>query len=240
MKGFKSTTLVLAALSALFCLNPMDARAEQTAVVQEANQSKKISGQVLDEYGDPMIGVTIRVKGSQLATVTDLDGNFSLSVPGNKAELEISYIGYQTANPTAVAGTPVKVTMQPEQNDLDEVVVIGFGVVKKRDVTGSVASIKSEAIVQAPTSDLSTALQGRISGLDVNGDQLRIRGNRSINGNNAPLVIIDGVMGGSMSDLNPDDIESVDVLKDASSTAIYGSQGANGVIIITTKKGSKK
>lgn len=236
MKGFKSTTLVLAALSALFCLNPMDARAEQTAVVQEANQSKKISGQVLDEYGDPMIGVTIRVKGSQLATVTDLDGNFSLSVPGNKAELEISYIGYQTANPTAVAGTPVKVTMQPEQNDLDEVVVIGFGVVKKRDVTGSVASIKSEAIVQAPTSDLSTALQGRISGLDVNGDQLRIRGNRSINGNNAPLVIIDGVMGGSMSDLNPDDIESVDVLKDASSTAIYGSQGANGVIIITTKK----
>ena len=236
MKGFKSTTLVLAALSALLCLNPMDARAEQTAVVQEANQSKKISGQVLDEYGDPMIGVTIRVKGSQLATVTDLDGNFSLSVPGNKAELEISYIGYQTANPTAVAGTPVKVTMQPEQNDLDEVVVIGFGVVKKRDVTGSVASIKSEAIVQAPTSDLSTALQGRISGLDVNGDQLRIRGNRSINGNNAPLVIIDGVMGGSMSDLNPDDIESVDVLKDASSTAIYGSQGANGVIIITTKK----
>ncbi|MBO5001147.1 MAG: SusC/RagA family TonB-linked outer membrane protein, partial [Prevotella sp.] len=150
--------------------------------------------------------------------------------------LEISYIGYQTANPTAVAGTPVKVTMQPEQNDLDEVVLIGFGVVKKRDVTGSVASIKSEAIVQAPTSDLSTALQGRISGLDVNGDQLRIRGNRSINGNNAPLVIIDGVMGGSMSDLNPDDIESVDVLKDASSTAIYGSQGANGVIIITTKK----
>ena len=140
-----------------------------------------------------------------------------------------------------MSGSFVNVTLEPDASELDEVVAIGFGTVKKRDLTGSVASVKSEALLQTPTSSAAMALQGRVTGLDVytdaDGDlQMRIRGNRSINGNNAPLVIIDGVQGGSLSDLNPDDIETVDVLKDASSTAIYGSQGANGVIIVTTKK----
>lgn len=207
-----------------------DVRAEQN--VQAQNQ-QQIKGNVVDEFGEPMIGVTIKVKGSIEATITDLDGNFTIKAAPN-ATLEMSYVGYVTENIKASAAQ--KVQMKPDSQMMDEVVVIGFGTVKKRDVTGSVSSVKSEALLQAPTSDVATSLQGRVTGLDVSGGELRIRGNRSINGSNEPLVIIDGVQGGSMSDINPQDVESIDVLKDASSTAIYGSQGANGVIIITTKK----
>ena len=226
----------LLSLSALLCV-PLQVRAERNAEkamsAQSVQQSRTVKGNVVDETGEPMIGVTIKVKGGKSATVTDLDGNFTIAAaPADM--LEISYIGYKTQ--TVKAGTTLAIKMVPENNDLDEVVVIGFGTVKKRDLTGSVASVKADVITQTPTSDVATALQGRVTGLDVNDGTLRIRGNRSINGKNDPLIIIDGVQGGSMSDLNPNDIESIDVLKDASSTAIYGSQGANGVIIITTKK----
>lgn len=207
-----------------------DVRAEQN--VQAQNQ-QQIKGNVVDEFGEPMIGVTIKVKGSIEATITDLDGNFTIKAAPN-ATLELSYVGYVTENIKASAAQ--KVQMKPDSQMMDEVVVIGFGTVKKRDVTGSVSSVKADQLLQAPTSDVATSLQGRVTGLDVSGGELRIRGNRSINGSNEPLVIIDGVQGGSMSDINPQDVESIDVLKDASSTAIYGSQGANGVIIITTKK----
>ena len=206
---------------------------EQPAAVQ---QVKSVKGHVVDETGEPLIGVTVKVEGNaQSGTITNLDGDFSINLPAGKRVLILSYTGYKTQKVT-VSGNQVNVAMEPDTQGLDEVVVIGFGTVKKRDVTGAVAQVKSDVILQTPTSSVATALQGRITGLDVNGSELRIRGNRSINGNNAPLVIIDGVQGGSMGDLNPDDIESIDVLKDASSTAIYGSQGANGVIIITTKK----
>lgn len=187
----------------------------------------------MDENGEPLIGVSIKIVGANVGGITDIDGNFSVSNAEGK-QLQFSYAGYKTQ--TLAARPDMKVAMEPDMQGLDEVVVIGFGTVKKRDLTGSVAQIKSEAILQTPTSDVATALQGRITGLDVSGDEMRIRGNRSISGNNAPLVIIDGVQGGSLSDINPDDVESIDVLKDASSTAIYGSQGANGVIIVTTKK----
>ena len=200
-------------------------------------QNVTVKGHIIDENGEPMIGVTVKVAGSDAlgGTISDIDGNFSISLPSGKHSLVFSYMGYKNLT-VPVSGTTMNVTMEPDTQGLDEVVVIGFGTVRKRDVTGSVAQVKSDVILQAPTSSVATALQGRITGLDVNGSELRIRGNRSINGNNAPLVIIDGVQGGSMGDLNPDDIETIDVLKDASSTAIYGSQGANGVIIITTKK----
>ena len=201
-----------------------------------AAQQNQIKGTVVDEFGEPMIGVTIKVKGAQVAGITDIDGNFTLNAKEG-AEIEFSYIGYLTQTLKLKSG--MQVQMKPDSQMMEEVVVIGFGTVKKRDVTGSVAQVKSEAILQAPTSDVSSALQGRISGLDVNDGELRIRGNRSINGKNDPLVIIDGVQGGSLGDINPEDVESVDVLKDASSTAIYGSQGANGVIIVTTKKAEK-
>ena len=201
-----------------------------------AAQQNKIKGTVVDEFGEPMIGVTVKVKGADVAGITDIDGNFFINAREG-VDIELSYIGYLTQTIKLKDG--IQIQMKPDSQMMEEVVVIGFGTVKKRDVTGSVAQVKSDAILQAPTSDVSSALQGRISGLDVNDGELRIRGNRSINGKNDPLVIIDGVQGGSLGDINPEDVESVDVLKDASSTAIYGSQGANGVIIVTTKKAEK-
>ena len=227
-------------LSALL-LAPVPALAEGSTISNQPSavtQVKTVKGRVLDENGDPMIGVTIKVANGVGGVITDLDGTFSISLPADKKALVLSYTGYKTKT-VPVTGSTLNVSMEPDAQGLEEIVVIGFGTVKKRDVTGAVAQVKSDAILQTPTSSVATALQGRVTGLDVNGSELRIRGNRSINGNNAPLVIIDGVQGGSMGDLNPDDIETIDVLKDASSTAIYGSQGANGVIIITTKKAEK-
>lgn len=232
-KSFK-TYLACGLVASLFV--PVTALADTaipTSMPAEVQQAKSIKGNVVDENGEPLIGVSIKIVGANVGGITDINGNFSVSNAEGK-QLQFSYAGYKTQ--TLAARPDMKVAMEPDMQGLDEVVVIGFGTVKKRDLTGSVAQIKSEAILQTPTSDVATALQGRITGLDVSGDEMRIRGNRSISGNNAPLVIIDGVQGGSLSDINPDDVESIDVLKDASSTAIYGSQGANGVIIVTTKK----
>ena len=235
----KRMSIALALSSAMLCPAAVHAAGNGNAAPspQAVQQSGTVKGNIVDETGQPMIGVTVVPLGnSKNGTITDLDGNFVLNGTSGKVTLEISYIGYKTQKVAATPGAPLSIKMVPEANELDDVVVIGFGTVKKRDLTGSVASVKSDVILQTPTTSVASAMQGRISGLDINGSDLRIRGNRSINGSNSPLVIIDGVQGGSMSDLNPNDIESIDVLKDASSTAIYGSQGANGVIIITTKK----
>lgn len=238
--SLKTMSITLALSSAMLCPTVANATStgnEAVAMPQAVQQNGVVKGNIVDETGEPMIGVTIVPMGqTKNGTITDLDGNFTLHNMPGKVTLEISYVGYKTQKVSATPGATVSVKMVPDANELDDVVVIGFGTVKKRDVTGSVASVKSDVILQTPTTSVATAMQGRISGLDVNGSDLRIRGNRSISAGNSPLVIIDGVQGGSMSDLNPNDIESIDVLKDASSTAIYGSQGANGVIIITTKK----
>ncbi len=212
------------------------------APVQAVLQGQTVNGNIVDEKGEPMIGVTVKVKGGQAATVTDLDGNFRLAARQGD-ELEITYIGYKTSTVRVGAG-PVKVVMEPETTNLDDVVVIGYGTVKKRDLTGAVTSMKNEDVVIAPTSNVMEALQGKIAGMDITktsgeiGEDVNIllRGSRSIYGDNTPLFIIDGLPG-NYSDVNPNDIESIDVLKDASSTAIYGSAGANGVVIITTKRG---
>ena len=235
--SFTAKVMLAACLAAVLMPQALFAdNATAPEYVYAVQQQAQVKGNVVDEFGEPMIGVTVRVKGTQAATITDLDGNFTINAkPGQ--QIELSYVGYLTQ--TVKAENGLKINMKPDSQMMEEVVVIGFGTVKKRDVTGSVAQVKSDAILQAPTSDVSSALQGRISGLDVNDGELRIRGNRSINGKNDPLVIIDGVQGGSLGDINPEDVESVDVLKDASSTAIYGSQGANGVIIVTTKKAEK-
>ena len=236
MKNYLAWGLVAFLLSPVTAMAETSAPSSQPAAVQQA---RPVKGNVVDENGEPLIGVSVRVVGSNTGAVTDLDGNFTVQAAEGK-QLQFSYTGYKTQTVQAGRGQ-MNIKMEPDMMGLDEVVVIGFGTVKKRDLTGSVAQIKSDAILQTPTSDVATSLQGRITGLDIyndrdGGQQLRIRGNRSINGSNAPLVIIDGVQGGSLGDLNPDDIENIDVLKDASSTAIYGSQGANGVIIVTTKK----
>lgn len=248
--GIRRTPVVLG-LSAALCMpaafsyanvdNGMDRES-----VLSVMQGKTIKGQILDETGESMIGVSVLVKGTTIGTVTDFDGNYTLEVPSGKNILEISYIGYKTKEITIGNNSLINIKMEPDTQALDEVVVIGYGTVKKRDLTGAVASMKNEDVTVAPTSNVMEALQGKIAGMDIVkssgqvGEDVSIllRGSRSIYGSNEPLFIIDGIPG-SYSQVNPFDIESVDVLKDASSTAIYGSAGANGVVIITTKRGKE-
>ena len=214
--------------------------------IQAVMQARTIKGQILDETGESMIGVSVLVKGTTVGTVTDFDGNYTLEVPGGKGVLEISYIGYKTKEITIGNNSQINIKMEPDTQALDEVVVIGYGTVKKRDLTGAVASMKNQDVTVTPTNNVMEALQGKIAGMDIvksSGQvgedvEILLRGSRSIYGNNQPLFIIDGVPG-SYNQVNPSDIESVDVLKDASSTAIYGSAGANGVVIITTKRGKE-
>ncbi len=192
-----------------------------------------------------MIGVSVLQDGSSTGVATDFDGRFSLSVPAG-ATLHFSYIGYKPQTIKVDGRTTIDVKMVPDDNVLDDVVVIGYGAVKKRDLTGAVSSVKAETITLTPSSNPMSALQGRVSGLDITqtsgqpgaGLNIQLRGNRSITASGNPLFIIDG-MPGDYATLNPNDIESIEVLKDASSTAVYGSEGSNGVIIITTKKGQE-
>ena len=201
------------------------------------------TGVVKDKAGEPMIGVNVLVKGTTNGTITDFDGKFLLENVSNNSTLVVSYIGYLTKE--VKTGKNLVVVLEEDNKTLDEVVVIGYGTVKKRDLTGSVASIKQADIVAIPTANALESLQGKVAGLDMTkssgqagaGVSYTIRGNRSLNASNAPLILVDGVPYGSDIDINPESIESIEVLKDASSTAIYGSRGANGVIIITTKQG---
>lgn len=204
-------------------------------------QNRQITGVIKDAYS-PLPGASISVKGTITGTITNADGEYSIQAAPN-ATLIVSFMGYKTVEVEVKNRATVNIELIEDVAGIDEVVVIGYGTVRKRDLTGSVSSVKSDVLLAAPSINAVTSLGGRIAGLDIaeNVDPskttIRIRGNRSISGTNEPLFIIDGVQGGSYSDINPNDIESIEVLKDASSTAIYGYQGANGVIIITTKKG---
>ena len=209
-------------------------------------QQQPISGTVVDAAGDPVIGASVMEKNTNNGVITDIDGNFTISVGRSDAVLTISYIGFASQDIKAERGKTIKVTLLEDTQSLDEVVVIGYGTQKKKDLTGSVASVSDREFADLSMSDVSKALAGRIPGLDVvssgtnPGDvgQILLRGRRSIVASNEPLIILDGsTFYGSLNDINPYDIKSIDVLKDASSTAIYGSRGANGVIIITTKRG---
>jgi len=214
-------------------------------------QSITVKGHVKDASGEPIIGATIRVAGTQVATVSDFDGNFTLKA--NKgATINVTYIGYQNA--TVTASDNVVVTLQDDSNVLDNVVVIGYGVAKKSDLTGSVTAIKPDEKNHGMITNAQDMIQGKIAGVNVTssggapgtGATIRIRGGSSLNASNDPLIVIDGLamdaqgvkgLSNPLSMVNPNDIESFTVLKDASATAIYGSRGSNGVIIITTKKG---
>ncbi|MFT2010926.1 SusC/RagA family TonB-linked outer membrane protein [Pontibacter sp. 13R65] len=211
-------------------------------------QEQVVTGKVLDEKGVGMPGVTVVLKGTSKGTATNSDGFYSLSVPDATGTLVISFIGYQLQEVPINKRASININLVPNSTALDEVVVIGYGEVKKRDLTGSVASVKGEELTKFPVTTVVEALQGKVPGADITrsngyagqGPSIRIRGNRSIGNpgsSNRPLYIVDGVQGVDVSVINPNDIESIDVLKDASSTAIYGSRGANGVIIITTKRG---
>ncbi len=206
-------------------------------------QAKPVKGHVVDENGEPLIGVTVRVLGSNGGVVTDFNGDFIVDAPAGK-QIQFSYAGYKTVTAQVGKGA-INVSMEPDVLGLDDVVVIGYGTQKRRDLTGAVISMKNEDVTIAPTGNVMEALQGKIAGFDITKESgeigasmnLLLRGSRSIYGDNQPLFIIDGLPG-SYESLNPNDIESVDVLKDASATAIYGSAGANGVVIITTKRGA--
>ena len=208
-------------------------------------QSRTISGIVKNSQGETIIGANIVEKGTSNGTITNVDGLFTLRVSPN-AVLKVSYMGYTEQEVNTRNKNKLEIILTEDARLIDEVVVVGYGSVKKRDLTGAVTSVKSAEVLAAPTNNVMEALQGKIPGMDitktsgqVGGDvTILLRGSRSIYGSNEPLFIIDGIPG-SYSQVSPSDIESVDVLKDASSTAIYGSAGANGVVIITTKRGKE-
>ena len=229
---------------------------------KQQSQSKKITGLVTDEKGDPIIGASLMIKGTKMGTITDIDGKFSLEVP-EQSQITISYIGFKQTILKLNTANNYKINLEEDSKTLDEVVVIGYGSMQKKDLTGAITSIKSADIVQNKTVSFVDAMQGKLAGVHIaaqsgeigSSSRISIRGSNSLYGSSLPLYIIDGVqidvntgevasakMGNGttldpMSSINPSDIESIDVLKDASATAIYGSRGANGVVIITTKSG---
>lgn len=216
---------------------------------------KTISGKVTDEKGDGLPGVSVVVKGTQRGTSTNGEGDFQFEIPEEKVTLVFSFVGYKTQEVSVEGQSKLAINLLPDENSLEEVIVVGYGSVKKSDLTGAVGTVKAEALQERPAASLNQGLSGRITGVNVSSNSgrpggranIRIRGASSISVNNNPLYVIDGVIlnsvdlqnGSTPIDyINPNDIASIEVLKDASSTAIYGARGANGVILVTTKRGT--
>src|SRR5690606_17985937 len=207
-----------------------------------------VSGTVTDQAGEPLIGVNVLVQGTTMGTATDIDGRFELQDVNENATLVFSYVGYQTQEVPVNGRSSISVTMVEDLQTLDEVVVVGYGTQKKSDLTGTVASVGSERLDNVPNLDIAQAIQGAVPGVMMQtssagaapGEVLMIRGRNSIRASNDPLIVVDGIpYGGQLRDINPNDVKSIEVLKDASAAAIYGSRGANGVILVTTKEGEQ-
>jgi len=247
-KAFENTDVVYA----MEGTNIMLMKQVTNKVNKVQQEEKVIKGVVVDERGEPMIGVNVKLEGSTSGTITGLNGDFSLTAAiGSK--LIFSYIGYLNKE-MKVTSRIINVKLEPDVRNLEEVVVIGYGITKKSDFTGSLTTVGSDNIIDSHKQSAAAALQGTIAGVDItrngnnpgSGFNIMVRGQNTIadsgtgnaNDINTPLYVIDGMMMDNMNDISPDDIERIDVLKDASSTAIYGSRGANGVVIVTTKKGS--
>ena len=223
------------------------------AIVSLSSYAQKginVSGTVTDMDGEPLIGTTIKVPGSNTGSVSDLDGNFSIKVPDNTKALAVSYVGYKTQTVAVKAGRSLRIKLMEDANDLDQVVVIGYGAVKKGSVTSAISSVKGEDLQDRAASNVASVLQGEFAGVEVRNFsgapggsvEISVRGATSVNDEMPanPLYVVDGIPMDDdfdLSYLNMDDIESIEVLKDASSSAIYGSRGANGVVIVTLKKG---
>ena len=237
------------ALCMTLCLTsaslPHIVKADGSVIENGVLQSSLIRGVVKDSNGDPLLGVNVIVKGSTIGAVTDIDGNFSFEAPAGSI-LVVSYIGFKSQEIKVKGNTPLNIILKEDSEALDEVVVVGYGVQKKSDVTGALSSVKGDELTKLSISRTDQALQGQMAGVMVQNSvaapgeepNIIIRGGNSLKGDNAPLVVIDGVLGGDLSLIDPNDITSIEVLKDASSTSIYGSRGANGVIMVTTKRGS--
>jgi TonB-linked SusC/RagA family outer membrane protein len=210
-------------------------------------QAKKVTGRVSDAMG-PLIGATVMEKGTSNGAVTDMDGNFIINV-SPQATLVISYVGFISQEISVAGKSEFNVTLKEQGRNLNEVVVIGYGTQRKEAVTGSVATMRGDVVREVPGADITQAMQGRIAGVEMMQTsskpgasmQIRIRGTRSLNASNDPLIVLDGIpFAGTLNDIDPNNIKSMDILKDASATAIYGSRGANGVILITTYKGMQE
>ena len=222
--------------------------ANRTATMTMMQQSKTVRGKVTSVDGESLPGVTVTVRGTSIGAITDADGNYSLNVPAQGTTLVFSFIGMETRSIEIGNQSQINVVMSTATIGLEEVVAIGYGTVRKSDVTGAVARISEETLKERPVANVLQAMQGKAAGVDINANikpgelpQIIIRGNRSITASNTPLYVVDGIPfdAGTMADLNPNDIASVEVLKDASATAIYGSRGANGVVLIQQKKVKK-
>lgn len=240
-------------LLALSCLPLGNAVAEQVnglmslPIHQEVLQNTvKITGQIVDSQGEPIIGATVMEMGTTNGIVTDLNGNFSLNVSPTH-RLQISYVGFQTQELSIGSNRSFRIVLKEDAELLEEVVVVGYGSMKKSDLTGAIASVKAEKITASGLNNAVGSLQGNVAGVNIvrsntkpgGGYDIKIRGLSSISKSNAPLIVVDGVPGADLENINPDDIEKMDILKDASATAIYGSRGANGVIIVSTKRGKE-
>ncbi|MBV6645454.1 MAG: TonB-dependent receptor [Cyclobacteriaceae bacterium] len=218
---------------------------KQKVVVVQGNP---ISGKITDEDGGALPGATVQVVGTNVGTVTDVDGNFRISAPEDATRLSVSFVGYVTREVSIEGRSQVDVSLSLDIQALNEVVVVGYGTQKKRDITGAVGSVEDYRLQNVPNTNFAQALQGSVSGVYITNNSagaeggnvsLRIRGQNSILANNSPLIVLDGIpFSGDISQINQNDIESIEVLKDVSSSAIYGTRGANGVILITTKKGT--
>ncbi|MEI6864630.1 TonB-dependent receptor, partial [Flavicella sp.] len=218
----------------------------KTEISTDIEQTINISGQILDETGFELPGATIIEVGTNNGTTSDFDGNFSLNVTSENSQITVSYIGFETQTLTVGSRTKFSISMGPDSESLDEVIVVGYGTKTKKTLTGSVSAVKGEVLIHTPSANISANLQGRLPGLTANqttgepgrdDPNILIRGSGTF-GDNSPLIIIDGVPRENMSRLNPGDIENISVLKDASA-AIYGARAANGVIIVTTKRGKR-
>ena len=212
--------------------------------VESISQTAVIKGVIVDSKEEPVIGATVLVKGTTTGTITDIDGKFTLNA-SPKDYLQISFIGYMPQEVAVGNHTTLKIVMREDNQLLDEVVVVGYGVVKKSDLTGAISSVNTETIVRGGAANAIGAIQGSVPGVQIlrsnnkpgGGYDVKIRGINTMSGSSSPLVVIDGVPGANLDNINPDDIEKIDILKDASSTAIYGSRATNGVLMVTTKKG---
>lgn len=217
----------------------------RSPMVQTVQQNLvRIQGRVFDSQGEPIIGATVREKDTSNGVVTDMEGKFTLRV-STTGKLQISYVGYSTQELSIGSQRTFQITLKEDTELLDEVVVVGYGAVRKSDLTGAVASVSTKDLLKSGKTDAVGAMQGVLPGVQIQrannkpgGEyNILIRGLNTINGSTAPLIVVDGVPGASLSNLNPDDIEKIDILKDASSTAIYGSRATNGVVMVTTKRG---
>lgn len=264
-RNFQKGILVTSACAAFLLGSVQLVHAVGADAIEIVQQNRKITGTVVDQSSEAIIGANVLVKGTTNGTITDIDGNFMLEVPA-KAVLTVSFIGYKSQD-VALKGneTKITVTLKDDTEILDEVVVVGYGTMKKRDLSGAVSSIKSDELMKGNPTDLSQGLAGKIAGVIVNqsdgapggGVSIQVRGTNSFSTSSQPLYIVDGVpfdagstpssdansnsnnTSNPLSFINPHDIQSIEVLKDASATAIYGSRGANGVVIVTTKRGAE-